>query len=657
MKKKSLHIILLLLFISVISDAQTSLSGFNFQALVFNQAGNAFANRNVDVKFNIYFDSLKTSLAYGEDHSVMTNKYGLFTLTAGHGSYSGGANSSFSAINWSTGTYFFNVLIDTSGLANYIDIGFTRLVSVPYAFYSQSVSAQEKLSLDDLSDADTSGLQPGYLLKWNGGMWVPSADHFNDTVAYASQLGASQNTDTASYALNTSANSSSDTSYFALNSDSSYYSHYSSSTDATIHSLYSDTTGYAYSGTPGWSITGNFLAGANSFLGTRDNKSLSLATNNISRLLVSASGFIGINTTLPQSKLHILSNENLVHSGTFGASAAALLAGAGTRMLWSPSKGAFRVGGVSSNYWNNDSIGNYSFTAGYNNKASGTNIEGGNYSMALGSENTVAPGGSIALGYNNAITKYTTSYYGSCLAMGRNNILTYLREVVIGSNNLVTSGSSVTIGTGNTNAGNINSVVGYQCKAAGNACIALGYYANTNTRNGSFVFSDASSTAYTNSLTNNDFIVRASGGTVFFTDADTTMGVYLAPGSGSWSSISDRTKKENFTLVNDEEIIAKVYSLPVKKWKYKTQKGAYHIGVIAQEFYETFHFGESPEAITMSDMDGVLLSCIKAVNKKTVLITKSYNGLELIDTELESVSSEFMELEKRLNMLEKALKK
>ena len=60
-------------------------------------------------------------------------------------------------------------------------------------------------------------------------------------------------------------------------------------------------------------VAGNIgiQAEANAFIGTLDNYALSLRTNNVDRVFVDTSGNVGIGTTVPQQKLHILSSTGL----------------------------------------------------------------------------------------------------------------------------------------------------------------------------------------------------------------------------------------------------------------------------------------------------------------------------------------------------------
>src|SRR6185503_1604706 len=84
-------------------------------------------------------------------------------------------------------------------------------------------------------------------------------------------------------------------------------------------------------------------------------------------------GKVGINTTTPAAMLHV-KDSSVVFTGINPLPATPgvpPVSGAGTRLMWYPDKGAFRVGGVLGTQWNKDSIGIYSFVSGINSKAKG----------------------------------------------------------------------------------------------------------------------------------------------------------------------------------------------------------------------------------------------------------------------------------------------
>jgi hypothetical protein len=151
-----------------------------------------------------------------------------------------------------------------------------------------------------------------------------------------------------------------------------------------------------------------------------------ISTNNIpkwnaSQLVTSvlweSSSRIGIGTAAPTAALHISSVDGLLVAGTFG-SGIIPASGAGLRLMWFPKKGAFRAGRVLADasvpgdetlFWNEDSIGNYSFAAGLNVKAKGTtSIALGNYCFASGNNSFAAGKYAEAIGTNAVSIGYST---------------------------------------------------------------------------------------------------------------------------------------------------------------------------------------------------------------------------------------------------------
>jgi hypothetical protein len=80
-------------------------------------------------------------------------------------------------------------------------------------------------------------------------------------------------------------------------------------TDATAGFYYYSGTAWTSFGSSGWGITGNTgTAPATNFLGTTDAQDLVIKTNNTETIRILSDGSVGIGTTAPTTKLHIVSN-------------------------------------------------------------------------------------------------------------------------------------------------------------------------------------------------------------------------------------------------------------------------------------------------------------------------------------------------------------
>ena len=119
-------------------------------------------------------------------------------------------------------------------------------------------------------------------------------------------------------------------------------------------------------------------------------------------------GKVGINTTSPAAMLHV-KDSSVVFTGPASLPAdpgTPPVSGSGSRLMWYPDKAAFRVGAVGGTQWNETNIGNISFAAGYNTKASGS------YSSALGSQTTASGY------YSTAIGEFTVASGNTAVALG-----------------------------------------------------------------------------------------------------------------------------------------------------------------------------------------------------------------------------------------------
>ncbi len=129
--------IILFLVFSVSLVFPQSPQGINYQAVVRDADGILYENQAITVIFKLIV--LETgNISWEESHQVQTNDFGLFTTIIGQGETN--SNTSFSDLNWAEGTIFITVDIDfdNEGPQPPVDFGETQLLSVPYAFFSNS---------------------------------------------------------------------------------------------------------------------------------------------------------------------------------------------------------------------------------------------------------------------------------------------------------------------------------------------------------------------------------------------------------------------------------------------------------------------------------------------------------------------------------------
>ncbi len=215
---------------------------------------------------------------------------------------------------------------------------------------------------------------------------------------------------------------------------------------------------------------------------------------------------------------------------------------------------------------------------------------------------TIGGGGGNRVGNGNS--KFNDATYATISGGNANSASGFYATVVGGRSNVASAPfASVLGGTLNTASGQFSVAAGRLAKA---------------TQTGSFVWADSNALDFT-STANNQFNVRATGGTRFVSAINTTngaptAGVQLPAGSGAWASLSDRDAKANITAVDSVAILDKVASLPLSLWNYKTQDASIrHVGPMAQDFAAAFGVGEDDRHISTVDADGVALAAIQGL--------------------------------------------
>jgi hypothetical protein len=200
---------------------------------------------------------------------------------------------------------------------------------------------------------------------------------------------------------------------------------------------------------------------------------------------------------------------------------------------------------------------------------------------------------------------------------GRSNTASGPAATVGGGDGNIASGLTASIpgGSGNT--------------ASGAYSFAAGAVASA-TDGGSFVWSSYDPTA---SWGDNTFTARAHGGVRFYSAAGTGTGVQLSSGGNSWSSISDRNAKENFSAVDSQWLLQQLAAMPIQTWNLKSQAvGMRHIGPFAQDFNGLLSrlFGTVEDPLRINNMDaiGVSLAAVQGLYQQNLALKDENAGLK-----------------------------
>lgn len=197
-----------------------------------------------------------------------------------------------------------------------------------------------------------------------------------------------------------------------------------------------------------------------------------------------------------------ITNGTVLMQGTYGSGEVTPVMGAGTRLMWIPAKGAFRVGTLTApdpeleiegcpDYWDNYNIGNNSVVIGLDGKAFG---EG---TIAISTaQSQITGAGSVGIGQNNISGEYSFGFgsnnisgdysygFGGCLisadnarAFGSNIIFEgATQSTAVGYNTIGINGDALA-GAYSTGIGYSNTITGTYAAGIGSGLSITGDYA------------------------------------------------------------------------------------------------------------------------------------------------------------------------------------
>ncbi len=609
--------------------AQNVPQAISYQAVARSENGVPIANKEIVIEISLRKTSSNGILEYREIHNPTTNEFGLFNVEIGTGenTFSGLVNV-FSEINWLSEVYFLQVRADfgTGATINgLIDMGTTKLLSVPFTFVADRAAVADSLSkpptinLTELSDVNISSPSDKQLVGWNAvtqkwiaadptgdpGVFVRTdgtIDLINDWTISANNLTLTNGTVTAqTFLLNsgTSVNEFSTDVTLSDNSDNTV------PTERAVKT-YIDTE---IASTP-WRSNTNFIYNT-------DNKN------------------VGVGNSMPDHKLQVdlMAGEGILFKGAHGSNVPDL--GSGTRMTFYPGKASFRAGRIEtqSDYWNDVNVGNYSAGFGHDTKASG------DYSFVSGDNNQVDGNYSTSFGRNNQVSMPYS------FASGMGNSVANSYSASFGSNNSSGGPYSFTSGLGNSVISTYGFAVGHYNYPINNALLMVGNGISSN-RSNIFVILDDNRTGIGtgNSLPTCLFQVGTNG--------DGSVAI-----ANNWSNFSDERLKKNLSKI--ENSIAKIKKLNGYYFFWKEGKDkSKQVGVIAQEVEKVLPEIVSTEnngykSVDYSKLTALLIEVAKKQQDLIESLTKKNTELELANSDLKKTVESNL---KRIENIEKYIK-
>jgi trimeric autotransporter adhesin len=109
-------------------------------------------------------------------------------------------------------------------------------------------------------------------------------------------------------------------------------------------------------------------------------------------------------------------------------------------------------------------------------------------------------------------------------------------------------------------------------------------------------------------------------------------GAFLTQG-GTWTNTSSRIKKEDFSDIDGFDLLKKIQQMPVQRWKYKGTN-EYHIGPVAEDFYNLFGLGTDDKGISTVDPAGIALAAIREQQR---IIEKQNEQINQLQKRIEAI--------------------
>lgn len=145
---------------------------FNYQGVARDADGQELTDRKVSLRFSLLQGSPVGEAVYAEEHKTTTTAIGLFALQVGAGSNRQG---DMADVNWENGPFFLQVEMDVNGGTDFMHMGISPLLSVPYALYALKSGSSDSGGAKSI---EFGGIE-GQTIRHNGTAWEATSTMFN----------------------------------------------------------------------------------------------------------------------------------------------------------------------------------------------------------------------------------------------------------------------------------------------------------------------------------------------------------------------------------------------------------------------------------------------------------------------------------------------
>ena len=153
MMKKHILTLIAIVGLGVTTFAQNqiaNLEGINYQAVAIDDqaheivgndvVGKPLFEKEIGVRFSITDGPSGAVTYYSDEHVTTTDRYGMFSVTIGLGTFLTGDYTALLDIPWINGDQWLKVEISTLNDGSFKEVSYEKFMAVPFAFYTDDIA-------------------------------------------------------------------------------------------------------------------------------------------------------------------------------------------------------------------------------------------------------------------------------------------------------------------------------------------------------------------------------------------------------------------------------------------------------------------------------------------------------------------------------------